>query len=115
MTLFTICDDDCSGLICWTEFKMVCRKILKIRRSILTDLDLAAVWCSIDYDRSGHVSAGEFGAFLKLGDSVHDASRAKKERERHDMIDAKVFQDAFTHPIDDASADALTKLETRPN
>ena len=35
-------------------------------RKEIDDRDLQAVWCSVDDDRSGHVTAGEFGAFFKL-------------------------------------------------
>ena len=77
-------DEDNSGLICFSEFQKVVRNILLVPRVTpaqatgLSDEELTAVWCAIDDDQSGHINAGEFGAFLRLGDSVHDKSRREK-------------------------------------
>ena len=105
ITLFKMMDEDNSGLICFKEFQKVVRAHLlvpKLERGGLSDEELTAVWCSIDDDeyvdawcsqdqspfltkrqsnpsiRSGHINAGEFGAFLRLGDSVHDKTRREK-------------------------------------
>lgn len=84
ITLFKMMDEDSSGLICFSEFQKVVRQHLQVPKvgptpkTGLSDEELTAVWCAIDDDQSGHINAGEFGAFLRLGDSVHDKNRREK-------------------------------------
>ena len=55
------------------------RNELMIRTSELPERELKAVWLSLDEDHSGHISVGEFGNFMQLGDHVHDEERRERE------------------------------------
>jgi hypothetical protein len=44
------------------------REVLKLSRSSMPEERLRALWLALDTDSSGHLSAGEFGAFMKLGE-----------------------------------------------
>ena len=44
------------------------RKELRLSPSELSDAELRGVWLRFDGDGSGHVSAGEFGKFMRLGE-----------------------------------------------
>jgi len=65
--LFRYVDGDGSGLICYEEFEEMVREVLKLSRSSMPEERLRALWLALDTDSSGHLSAGEFGAFMKLG------------------------------------------------
>jgi hypothetical protein len=66
--LFRYVDGDGSGLICYEEFEEMVREVLKLSRSSMPEERLRALWLALDTDSSGHLSAGEFGAFMKLGE-----------------------------------------------
>ena len=72
-------DDDASGLISYDELADMVRNELMIRTSALPERELKAVWLSLDEDHSGHISVGEFGNFVRLGDHVHDEERRERE------------------------------------
>ena len=50
------------------------------------------MWLALDEDNSGHISVGEFGNFLRLGDHVHDEMRQAKERKRIEEKERKVAE-----------------------
>ena len=57
------------------------RKELKVAPSELSDGELRSVWVSLDDDGSGHVSAGEFGKFMRRGqDAVRTDRRTPQQR-----------------------------------
>jgi hypothetical protein len=66
--LFRRVDSDGSGLIDSDEFSEMVRGLLKLSRAALPESRLKAVWLALDSDCSGHISSGEFGAFLRLAE-----------------------------------------------
>ena len=84
--LFREVDTDGSGLISFDEFTTMVRKQLQLSARELPAASLRSVWLALDDDGSGHVTAGEFGKFMRRGEpspstSMHsvqsDASSAR--------------------------------------
>lgn len=66
--LFIHMDGDGSGKIDYYELLCMVRGELKLPPSRLTDEQLQAIWRSIDTDKSGRITSGEFGKFMRLGE-----------------------------------------------
>ena len=65
--LFKHMDDDESGLISYSELAGMVREELLFGHKELPEKTLKAVWLALDNDGSGRLTAGEFGAFMRLG------------------------------------------------
>jgi len=90
--LFVHMDDDCSGKINFHELEDMIRNELKLPPSMLSDDQLKAVWRSLDEDRSGLITTGEFGRFMRIGAHVHEKDASWKMR----FYDAKQTQGVAT-------------------
>jgi Ca2+-binding EF-hand superfamily protein len=66
--LFRHMDDDGSGLIAFDEFEEMVRGQLQMSLAEISRNVLWSVWIVLDADSSGHINAGEFGAFMRLGE-----------------------------------------------
>lgn len=69
--MFNHMDDDCSGKISYWELEDMVRNELKVPLKQMSINDLQAIWRALDEDRSGVITSGEFGQFMRLGDHVH--------------------------------------------
>lgn len=72
--LFVHMDDDSSGKINYHELEDMVRNELKVQTSKFSDEQLRGIWQALDEDKSGLITAGEFGKFMRLGASVHDSA-----------------------------------------
>jgi Ca2+-binding EF-hand superfamily protein len=88
--LFKEVDEDGSGRISFAELERGCRTMLNLSYTALPTLKLQALWKALDADASGWVSAGEWGAFLKLGQDAEER-RAKKAAQAEEL---RLQQDA---------------------
>jgi Ca2+-binding EF-hand superfamily protein len=70
--LFVHMDDDCSGKINFHELEDMIRNELKLTRDRISDDQLKALWLALDEDKSGLITSGEFGHFMRRGLSVHE-------------------------------------------
>lgn len=75
-------DTDRSGRISIDEFTMIVRGTLKYGVAQLTNVKLQGLWKGLDEDNSGWLSAGEFGKFMKLGESKNSARSERGGMER---------------------------------
>ena len=66
--LFKHMDDDGSGKVAYVEFEGLVRHELQLTPKELPEAALKAVWVALDSDGSGHISVGEFGAFMRKGE-----------------------------------------------
>ena len=66
--LFRHMDDDGSGKVAYVEFEGLVRHELQLTPKELPEAALKAVWLALDRDGSGHISVGEFGAFMRKGE-----------------------------------------------
>ena len=73
--LFKHMDDDGSGKVAYVEFEGLVRQELLLTPKELPEPALKAVWVALDNDCSGHISVGEFGAFMRKGEPVQDKAR----------------------------------------
>ena len=73
--LFKHMDDDGSGKVAYVEFEGLVRQELLLTPKELPEPALKAVWVALDNDGSGHISVGEFGAFMRKGEPVQDKAR----------------------------------------
>ena len=83
--LFKHMDDDGSGKVAYVEFEGLVRHELQLTPKELPEAALKAVWVALDSDGSGHISVGEFGAFMRKGKSNEPAPltwRAKVEAQK---------------------------------
>ena len=83
--LFKYMDDDGSGKVAYVEFEGLVRHELQLTPKELPEAALKAVWLALDRDGSGHISVGEFGAFMRKGKSNEPAPltwRAKVEAQK---------------------------------
>ena len=67
--IFKAVDVDKSGRISIDEFTDIVRGSLKFSADQLPAIKLQALWKALDEDDSGWLSAGEFGRFMKLGET----------------------------------------------
>jgi Ca2+-binding EF-hand superfamily protein len=79
--LFVHMDDDCSGKINYHELEDMIRNELKVGRDRLSEEQLKAIWHALDEDKSGLITAGEFGKFMRKGAHVHEVSEPGREKE----------------------------------
>ena len=76
-------DADNSGQICRTEFTVMFRKTMFIRKNELTDKDLSLIWAAIDVDRSGTIVLSEFMDFVKGGSVEGGGNKSAQKVARH--------------------------------
>ena len=84
--LFQHMDDDESGLIAFVEFSDMVRGQLQMTTRMLPDKTLKTVWRALDADNSGRLTAGEFGAFMRLGERDR-AAVSEKAQQRRSLIE----------------------------
>ncbi|CAE8639413.1 unnamed protein product [Polarella glacialis] len=65
--MFVNLDDDCSGKITYWELEDMVRNELALPRNQFPDEQLQAIWRALDADKSGLISCGEFGHFMRMG------------------------------------------------
>ena len=65
--LFKLMDADDSGIVMFVELQDIVRGELEISTKQLSEASLKSLWVSLDSDRSGHITAKEFGHFMKRG------------------------------------------------
>ena len=65
--LFKLMDADDSGIVMFVELQDIVRGELEISTKQLSEASLKSLWVSLDSDRSGHITAKEFGQFMKRG------------------------------------------------
>ena len=68
--LFKQMDDDGSGKITFTELLDMVRNELEFTAKEVSDSALKRVWAALDDDRSGYLTSGEFGAFMRKGEAA---------------------------------------------
>merc|ERR1711920_790655 len=86
-------DDDGSGHINYLEFEDMIRNELKISAAKLPLETIHAVWRALDEDKSGLLTSGEFGKFMRKGEHVHD--RGDGWRTALSKVKAKEGADCF--------------------
>jgi len=79
--LFRHMDDNGSGKICYPELADMVRTELLLPPEQLPEKTLKKVWLALDKDGSGHITAGEFGAFMRLGSTLQDMGTALERRQ----------------------------------
>lgn len=72
--LFVHMDDDMSGKINFHELMDMVRNELKVPSSRFSEEQLRTVWAALDEDKSGLITSGEFGKFMKLGAHIHNVN-----------------------------------------
>ena len=118
--MFQKMDEDGSGRIQFPEVEDMVRQILRLPKAAVSEADLAAVWLALDDDKSGFITAKEFGPFMKLGaddpgptwkERLQDSQDAKGQAARKEM-DQHVGRDMNEKfaGIDAASDDEATAL-----
>ena len=97
--LFRYVDGDGSGLICYEEFEEMVREVLKLPERAMPEERLRALWLALDTDSSGHLRAGEFGSFMKLGECGLDVLRQRRDELRRELraISAQLAEHGETH------------------
>ena len=99
--LFKYVDTDGSGLIAYDEFAAMVRDILRLSTRALPEPRLKALWLALDTDCSGHLSSGEFGAFMRLGaprqNRVSQAKLSALERKRAAGAATRLEKDKLFH------------------
>ena len=68
--LFKQMDDDGSGKITFDELLDMVRSELEFSPKDISDTALKRVWAALDNDRSGYLTSGEFGAFMRKGEAA---------------------------------------------
>ena len=68
--LFNTTDDDGSGQISYVEFEAMVREELTLSLNDLPERKLMSIWLALDEDNSGLITAGELGAFVRLGEGA---------------------------------------------
>ena len=103
--LFKHMDDDESGLISYAELADMARSELYLSTHQLPEKTLRAVWLALDKDGSGRLTAGEFGAFMRLGE--RPTERVKKP--------GRASSARAAAPVAAASASAASAADQRWN
>lgn len=120
-SLFLHLDKDRSGIITYRELHKFIRSELRMPASALPNDRLMRVWSALDSDASGHLTAGEFGAFMRLApykppetwkERLHKA-KVQQKREGRAQFDKMVNADvakalAAIQPASDAELEALS-------
>jgi hypothetical protein len=81
--LFRSINEDKSGLISFSELMALTRDeaLLHLLPAEVSDAQVKAFWIAMDTDRSGFISCGEFGAFMRKGEHVLNPSTTWRERQ----------------------------------
>lgn len=120
-SLFLHLDQDRTGMITYTELHKFIRAELRMPPSALPNDRLMRVWSALDSDASGHLTAGEFGAFMRLApykppetwkERLHKA-KVEQKREGRAKFDKMVNADvakalAAIQPASEAELQALS-------
>ena len=82
--LFKLMDVDNSGIVMFVELQDIVRGELEMSTKQLSEASLKSLWVSLDSDRSGHITAKEFGQFMKRGvpEAVKTSRGAVLEKKR---------------------------------
>ena len=80
--LFKHMDDDGSGRISYAELRATVRDTLRCDKKELPELKLLGLWKALDDDGSGFISAGEFGRFMRAGETDTQAKRTADARKQ---------------------------------
>mmetsp|Transcript_41625 Transcript_41625/g.77552 ORF Transcript_41625/g.77552 Transcript_41625/m.77552 type:complete len:455 (-) Transcript_41625:35-1399(-) len=78
--LFNHMDDDCSGKISFYEWEDMVRNELKMGPAKIADEQIKAIWRALDEDKSGLITSGEFGHFMRRGAHIHNTNEHWKDR-----------------------------------
>jgi hypothetical protein len=65
--MFVHLDDDCSGKITFWELEDMVRNELNLSIRDFPEERLQAIWRALDEDKSGLITCGEFGHFMRKG------------------------------------------------
>ena len=76
--LYTVIDEDRSGVVTYDELLDVLRHKCEIGPSVLSTNDLKALWCALDTDDSNQLTPEEMGVFFKRGEK--DRTRGLKRQ-----------------------------------
>ena len=69
-------DEDNTGRISFAELKRAVRQLLQIGADTVPDAVLRSIWRNLDEDGNGFLTAGEFGRFMRKGESAAAAAAA---------------------------------------
>eukprot|EP00747_Dinoflagellata_sp_TGD_P164554 gnl/TRDRNA2_/TRDRNA2_184638_c0_seq1.p1 gnl/TRDRNA2_/TRDRNA2_184638_c0~~gnl/TRDRNA2_/TRDRNA2_184638_c0_seq1.p1 ORF type:complete len:278 (-),score=60.59 gnl/TRDRNA2_/TRDRNA2_184638_c0_seq1:106-888(-) len=105
--LFRHMDDDGSGKIGYTEFEDMIRNELKISTVKLTEAQLHAGWRALDEDKTGLLTSGEFGKFMRKGEYVHDTGDDWKTKHAKAMQASGAVLREKKHQVLQARSDLL--------
>lgn len=78
--LFNHMDDDCSGKVNYYEWEDMVRNELKVSQAKLSEEQLKSIWRALDEDKSGLITSGEFGHFMRKGAHIHNTGEHWKDR-----------------------------------
>ena len=96
--LFKHMDDDGSGRISYAELRATVRDTLRCDKKELPELKLLGLWKALDDDGSGFISAGEFGRFMRAGETDTQAKRtagARKQLQRRLALQKQEMQSDY--------------------
>lgn len=125
--LFRAINTDNSGQISYGELVALARdeQYLHLVSTRVSDGELKRFWLSLDVDRSGTITCGEFGAFMRRGEHVLNPSRSWKEsledRKRQGAESVRAQRGALTmpakglHNLPAASDELVTSLSAMCN
>merc|ERR1719221_537431 len=106
--LFNHMDDDLSGKISYWELEDMVRNELHIPLSQFPEEKLQAIWRALDVDRSGLITCGEFGHFMRLGET-----ETKAEKWQSKLFKAKkIVGDACRQQLKQELAERKQVLES---
>ena len=95
--LFKHMDQDGSCRISYPELRATVRDTLKCDKKELPEVKLQGLWKALDDDGSGFISAGEFGRFMRAGDSNNQAARTARSRKQLQRRLAQEKQEQQAH------------------
>lgn len=93
--LFHLVDRDGGGRIGYDELLWMIREVLKLGRAQLAEPQLMAVWVALDDDRSGYITAAEFGRFMRKGEPPKGPGWKALRTERNRQV-----KQAVVHELD---------------
>ena len=115
--LFKQMDDDGSGKITFTELLDMVRNELEFTAKEVSDSALKRVWAALDDDRSGYLTSGEFGAFMRKGEAalreLTPQRSWKEKRTEKNRLEAAALTLTLTLTLAQALTLTLTLTLTR--
>ena len=110
------------------------RRSFELSHEELPSAKLKTLWCALDTDQSGFITAGEFGAFMKRGaqqvltpipswkERLHAERRegaaalqAELKKEKLLMVDVSPADDAAVRNLSMLLHEAMAEMEPDPN